>query len=237
MISLPPIASSYRVAVLALLLVGCTSQPPVEARHATAHAGSDFRATSHRRFDDVAHWTKVFDDPKRQEWQRPAELVAALRLPTGSCVADLGAGTGYLLSHLSRAVGPQGCVVAVEVEPVLVDHLKARIESESLDNVRALLAPNDSSGLADASVATIVILDTFHHLDRRLAYLKGLRSALSDHGRVAVIDWRKEPLPEGPPLDHKIAQEQVVDEMVKAGFRLIETLEVLPYQYVLLFEK
>src|SRR6185436_19501975 len=87
-------------------------------------------ATTHRSFDDVEHWRKVFDDPARDQWQKPRELVKALGVRPGMVVADLGAGTGYLSHHLADAVGADGTVLVVETEPNLVVHLRKRAEEE-----------------------------------------------------------------------------------------------------------
>jgi predicted methyltransferase len=84
-------------------------------------------------------------------------------------------------------------------------------------------------------VDLVVVLDTFHHLDHRLEYLRGVRSALPPSGRVAIIDWKKEEQPVGPPLDHRMARDSVVSEMQAAGFVLAGEPEILPYQYVLIF--
>jgi cyclopropane fatty-acyl-phospholipid synthase-like methyltransferase len=84
----------------------------------------DFRATSDRRFDDASHWAKIFDSPERAAWQRPEELLTAIKLQSGMRVADLGAGTGFFLPYLSRTVGDAGRVLAVEVEPELVAYMR-----------------------------------------------------------------------------------------------------------------
>ena len=95
-----------------------------------ALAAGPHDATSHRSFADVESWTRVFDDPARDEWQKPKALVEALGLRAGACVADLGAGTGYMSRHLAAAVGPDGTVLAADTEPNLVQHLRARAEKE-----------------------------------------------------------------------------------------------------------
>jgi len=193
------------------------------------------RATSHRSFADVEQWKAVFDDPKRDEWQKPGEVIRALRIKEGQRVADLGAGTGYFLPHLSRAVGAIGVVYAVEVEPTLVAHLRQRAEEGGFPQVVPVLASKDNPRLPTGQLDLVLIVDTFHHIDHRAAYLANLKRALAPLGRVAVIDWRKEPLPEGPAPEHKLPPAQVVAEVTAAGFELVESPDFLAYQYVLVF--
>jgi predicted methyltransferase len=194
-----------------------------------------FRATSHRSFADVEQWRKVFDDPSRDGWQSPGAVVGALGLVPGSVVVDLGAGTGYFTRHLSAAVGQTGNVLAVETEPSMVVALRERAEREKLANVVPVLGSLDNPRLPSAFADVVLIVDTFHHIDGRLDYLRQLERTLRPNGRVAVIDWKKEPLPIGPELEHKIAREQVLYEMTAAGYRLDKELDLLPYQYFLIF--
>ena len=194
-----------------------------------------FDATSHRRFDNVKHWTKVFDDPTRDAWQRPGSVIETLSLRPGMVVADVGAGTGYFSSHLSKAVGSAGTVYAVETEPNLVEHLRERAESEATANVVPVLASFDNPRLPRASLDLILFVDTFHHVDDRRAYFTRLASRLREGGRVAIIDWKKEELPVGPELDHKLARSQVIEEMKMAGYALADESRSLPNQYFLIF--
>ena len=217
-----------RRAPIALLLLA------VGAR-VLAGEGVSHDATSRHSFSDVDHWVSVFDDPARDAWQKPHELVAALHLRPGMTVADLGAGTGYFSRHLSSAVGQRGTVFAVELEPSLLVHLRDRAEKEKIDNVVPVLASADDPRLPAGRVDVVLIVDTYHHLDDRLHYLARLRRALGPGGRVAIVEWQKRELPVGPPMEHKLAREQVIDEMTSAGYRLLEEPAVLPYQDVLIF--
>lgn len=192
-------------------------------------------ATSHHDFADVKYWSSVFDDPARDAWQKPDELVAALGLRRGAVVADLGAGTGYLTRRLAEAVGPEGTVFAVETEPNLVVHLRTRAEREGTRNVVPVLGSADHPRLPAGLVDVIVILDTYHHFDDRRTYLPALRRFLRPGGRVAVVDWHKRELPVGPDLAHKLAREQVLGEMQASGFTLDAEHDFLPYQYFLVF--
>ena len=210
---------------VALLLVSPAAQVSAEGDQPTAQ----------HRFDDVKYWSGVFDDPGRDVWQKPAALVAALDLANGMTVADLGAGTGYLSRRLSEAVGATGTVLAVEVEPNLLDHLRERAEHEGSTNLVPILASADNPRLPRQIVDVVLVVDTYHHIGGRVDYFRRLREAVRPAGRVAIVDWRKEPLPVGPPPDHKVAREQVVDEMGRAGYALVESPDVLPYQYLLIF--
>jgi ubiquinone/menaquinone biosynthesis C-methylase UbiE len=192
-------------------------------------------ATVHHPFDDPEQWSKVFDDPGRDAWQKPHELVDALHLQPGQRVADLGAGTGYFSRVLSAAVGADGTVFAVELEPNLVTHLRDRAEREHTKNVVPVLASADDPRLPTGSVDVVLIVDTYHHVDDRITYFRSLRRALRPAGRVAIVDWQKRPLPVGPEMDHKLARETVVDEMAEAGYRLADEPTFLPYQYFLVF--
>jgi len=215
-----------RLLPLLALLVGlaAAAEPP---------SGHD--ATSHHSFADVEHWVGVFDDPKRDEWQKPAAVVQALEITRGMTVADLGAGTGYFSRYLAAAVGPSGSVLAVDPEPNMVAHLRERAEREHTDNVVPILASLDNPRLPVGSVDLVLIVDTYHHLDDRLTYLRALQRFLHPSGRVVVIDWHKRALPVGPPPEHKLAREQVVEEMTAAGYRLVAEPDLLPYQYLLVF--
>jgi ubiquinone/menaquinone biosynthesis C-methylase UbiE len=194
-------------------------------------------ATSHQSFADVDHWVSVFDDPKRDAWQKPVEVVRALELRPGMTVADLGAGTGYFSRHLAAAVGAEGTVFAVEPEAKLLAHLRTRAEKEKTPNVVPILGSLDNPRLPHAASDVILIVDTYHHIDDRRSYLRALAHSLAPDGRIAIIDWHKRELPEGPPLDHKLAREQVLHEMTEAGYELAAEPDVLPYQYFLIFRK
>lgn len=224
-----------RIAAWALLvLVGsgvhAGEAPPGAARHERgAHD-----ATARHSFEDVAHWVSVFDDPSRDAWQKPREVVAALGIEPGMWVADLGAGTGYFSGHLARAA-QTGAVLALEPEPNLLVHLRSRAEKEGMANLVPVLASPDNPRLPPRSVDLVLIVNTVHHIDDRVSYLRALERSLRPGGRVAIIDFKKEEVPVGPPLEHKLARQQVVEEMELAGYELVAEPGFLPYQYFLVF--
>lgn len=184
----------------------------------------------------MGQWVSIFDDPARDAWQKPAEVVRALQLQPGMRVADLGAGTGYFSRYLAAAVGDRGTVFAADTEPQLVAHLRERAEQEHTPNVIPILASADNPRLPAGAVDVVLIVDTVHHLDDRINYLHRLRRILKPGGRVVVIDFKKESIPVGPPPEHKLTREQIVEEFASAGYRLVSEPAILPYQYFLVFK-
>jgi ubiquinone/menaquinone biosynthesis C-methylase UbiE len=196
---------------------------------ATAHDGEGHRDG----FADVDRFAEIFDDPERDAWQRPGDVVALLGLSPGMTVADLGAGTGYFEPHLVRAVGPLGRVLALDAEPKMVDHMRERFVDAGLDNVEARLVEADAPGLAPASVDRVLIVNTWHHVQERDRYAELLRGALRPGGAVLVVDFTEES-PHGPPVPMRLTADQVATELSAGGLEVERLGESLPWQYAVL---
>jgi SAM-dependent methyltransferase len=209
---------------LAAAALGAVLAAPAPAQHGEQHY--------HRRFDDAAKWSKVFDDPARDAWQKPAEVIRALALAPDAAVADLGAGTGYFAVRLARAL-PRGQVYGLDIEPDMARFLRERAAKEGLGNLSAHLAGERDPGLP-APVDLVLVVDTYHHLPRRSRYFSDLKPKLKPGGRVAIIDFRPDS-PVGPPPRHRIAADAVKEEMARGGYRLAEEHGFLPNQYFLVF--
>jgi SAM-dependent methyltransferase len=190
----------------------------------------------HRRHGDPAAYVASLEDPARDAWQKPDEVVKALALREGEVVADVGAGSGYFALRFARAVGDAGRVYAVDVSPDMVRHLNRRLRDAGIRNVVTVLSEPDDPLLPDASVDRFVIVDTWHHVEDQAGYLAKMKRMLKPGGQVVHIDFLKRDLPVGPPTGMKIAREDLVAQMEKAGFRLATEHGFLPYQYFLVFE-
>jgi ubiquinone/menaquinone biosynthesis C-methylase UbiE len=154
-----------------------------------------------------------------------------MEIEPGMTAVDLGAGTGYFLGHLSRAVGEAGRVLALDVEENLVEFMKDRAEREGWANVGPRRVPYDDPELADGSVDRVLVVDTWHHVEDRGAYAAKLYRALAPGGRVYVVDITKDS-PTGPPVEHRLAPEQVIAELAEGGLEVEVLEEPLPRQFI-----
>jgi len=189
----------------------------------------------HHRFQNAEKWTQVFDDPGRDQWQQPQQVIAQLQLQPGTKIADIGAGTGYFAMRMARYV-PAGIVFAIDVEPDMVSFLDRRAKTEGLGNVRPILADPESPKIPEP-VDIIFVCDTYHHIARRSEYFRKLQPSLRPGGRLVIVDFYKNKnTPVGPPPEFKLDPEQVIKELADAGFRLRQQDNGLDYQYVLIFE-
>lgn len=189
----------------------------------------------HGNPEDLAAYAARLEDPARDEWQRPDEVVRALGLKKGQTVCDIGAGPGYFSLRIARTVGDRGHVFAVDVEPAILGALRERIKQRDTRNVTPVLALLADPLVPAASCDLILIVNTYHHLQDGVAYLRTLRRALAPRGRIANIDFHKRELPGGlgPPLSAKVAREDFLRDAKAAGFSLAGEPTFLPHQYFL----
>ena len=188
--------------------------------------------THQHSFGDAEKWAQVFDDPERDAWQKPHEVIRALKLAPDAAVADLGAGTGYFAARLANML-PKGTVYAVDIEPGMVKHLGERARREKLANLKPVAGTPDDARLP-AKVDLVLLVDVYHHIEARERSFRALAASLKPGGRVAVIDFRMDS-PSGPPKSARVAPERVKAELAKAGYALAEEHGFLPRQYFLLF--
>jgi cyclopropane fatty-acyl-phospholipid synthase-like methyltransferase len=219
---------------LVALLVACgggaTTSPPAEPAHAHHAEHSAARPDHfHHSFDDAERWAAVFDDPARDAWQKPDEVVDALHLAADAHVADVGAGTGYFAVRLARAV-PRGKVYAVDIEPDMIRYMGERAQREGLANLVPVLGAADDARIPEP-VDLVLVVDTYHHIADRTAYFRRIAGSLRPGGRVVIVDFTAES-PIGPPVEHRLSVERVVAELGDAGYAEVARHDFLPNQYV-----
>jgi ubiquinone/menaquinone biosynthesis C-methylase UbiE len=177
------------------------------------------------------------EDPERLTWLPPAEVVEALEIRPGMTVADIGAGTGYFALPIASAVGPQGKVFAVDLQPEMLALFQAKLKRSAAAPANVVLVEGsaDTTNLESASADLVLIANVWHELDNRDSTLLEMKRILAVGGRLAILDWRPDvPQPPGPPLHHRIAADEVHRFATAAGWNCAPPQNVGRYSYLLL---
>lgn len=180
-------------------------------------------------------WSSIYS---RAGYQLPDRVIDALELPSGATVADLGAGDGYFTFRLADAVGPTGRVYAVDVDREKLAGLRAEVRERGYTNVTVVEGALDDPRLPDGEVDLVFVCDTYHHLDARETYFRGVRRDLAAGGRLAIVEIRPDNggfwklfLPAG----HATALDVMERELGAAGYRPTARFDFLPLQHFAIF--
>ena len=189
----------------------------------------------HQLHSDPKSYIGALEDPKRDAYQKPQEVMGALGLKPGEVIADIGAGSGYFTFRLAHHVGHTGKIYAVDVSPNMILHINRHIRESKATNVVSILADPDDPLLPHASVNRFFFSNSWHHIENQTKYLSLMKKMLKPGGEIIMIDFHKKDLPVGPPMEMKIAREDLIKQMESNGFRLTKEHTFLPYQYFLVF--
>lgn len=176
---------------------------------------------------------KSLGNPARDQQQKPGAVVAALGIKSGSTVADIGTGVGYMLPWLSKAVGGSGTVLAEDIQSDFLATARKKTVDEKLGNVKLILGEARDPKLPSGAVDLILLLDVYHHFDYPEKMLGALAAALRGNGRIAVVEYYKNQMAAGHiRLDH----DDVIREVESYGFRLTSRNDhITSRQYLLIF--
>ena len=175
--------------------------------------------------------------PERDVQEQPDRVVKKLDIPQGSTVVDLGAGVGYFTWRLAKAVGETGKVIAVDIQPGMIDRLRETLKQRGVTNVEPVLGSEENPNLPENAVDLVLVVDVYHELQQPENTMEYVRRALKPDGRLAVIEYRKED-PNIPihPL-HKMTVDEVRAELEPMGFEFEELMSFLPTQHIIIFKR
>jgi ubiquinone/menaquinone biosynthesis C-methylase UbiE len=213
--------------VLITLVFACSQQKnqPTESIANQSVAYSEYKLDS---------LISVFDDPERDEWQRPDLVINWFDSLKGKVVADIGAGTGYFTFRLAQRAGQ---VIAIDIEQQFLDYIEEKKKSLPLIVARRIetrLTAGDHPGLNDQEADAVLIVNTYSYFKDRSEYLLKLKQCVKSNGILMVVDYKKGELTDGPAESLRISSEKVVEELTKAGFDVVrKDNNILEYQYII----
>jgi len=183
---------------------------------------------------EAAGW---LERPEREKEEQPAKLMDALKLKEGDVVADVGAGSGYLSFRLAERVGAKGKVYAEDIQDEMLDLIRKKMKDKKVTNVEPVLGAITDPKLPAEAVDLILLVDVYHEFDHPYEMTEAMVKALKPGGRLVFVEYRREDADVPIKTVHKMFEKQVIKEMGPHPLRHVKTLDVLPWQHIIVFEK
>jgi ubiquinone/menaquinone biosynthesis C-methylase UbiE len=176
------------------------------------------------------------EDPERLTWLAPQDVIRLLNLASGMSIADIGAGSGFFAFPFARVIEPDGRLCAVDLQPEMLEFLRAKLRSAaSPRNLELIAGTATATNLKDASCDLVFLGNVWHELDDHARVLLEMARILRPGGRVAILDWRTDVQnPPGPPAGHRIAAADTTAALQAAGWAVLQTTDVGRYSYLVI---
>lgn len=189
-------------------------------------------AKGHESEQSFEEMVKSLERPDRDWWQKPEEIMNLIRPLKGRKVMDLGCGTGYFTFKMADS---GAVVIAADIDSRFLAYVDSTRDARGVSKKHVITrkVPADNPLLEKREVDIVLIVNTYHHIEDRVNYLRKVKAGLKQNGYVAIVDFFKKDLPVGPPTETKLTSDDVVRELKMAGFSNFKTEDkILPYQYI-----
>ena len=224
-----------RIAPIALLLLALLAAASATS---LAHAQAVHPVTGRRIAPvmavDGADW---LDREERSREEQPEKAISALDLHPGMWVGDVGAGTGFYSIRLAKAVAPDGMVIANDIQPGMLERLRANAAAAGIANIETVLGTESDPKLPQGKLDLVLLVDVYHEFSRPQRMLDRIRDSLKPDGRLVLLEFRKEDpsVPIRP--EHKMSVAEVKAEVLPEGYQFEKVVDTLPWQHIIFFRK
>lgn len=173
---------------------------------------------------------------EREMEENTTQLLKNLAVQPGTVIADIGAGSGYHSTLLSKMVG-NGKVYAVDVEPEMIAYMKDRIKLEGYKNIIPVLSTEQKVSLPANSIDVMLLVDVYHEFSFPYEMTLSMLEALKPGGKLVLVEFRAEDPNVPIKTIHKMSEQQAVKEFKASGFLFEKNIGNLPWQHCLIFRK
>lgn len=176
----------------------------------------------------------LLESPDRAAWQKPDQIMDALHIAEGAAVADIGAGAGWFTIRLARRVGPNGIVYAQDVQRLMLEAIRRRVNREGLQNVQPRQGSGTNPNMNPKSLDAALMVEVYAEIEvaDRITFLRNLTQALKPNGLIGIVNWKPGEGGPGPSADARVPSE-VVEADARTAHLRVRAHENLPYQYLL----
>jgi ubiquinone/menaquinone biosynthesis C-methylase UbiE len=179
------------------------------------------------------HKWHFYDENERRAWQNPEEILGKCGLKSGQTLIDMGCGAGFFTLPAARMVGPKGAVYAIDSSSESIDILRLKLQAEALTNVQTEIGEAEEYSGIERSADLVFMGIVLHDFQDPLRVLQNTRRLLKPGGRLIDLDWKKEPMKMGPPLEKRFDIATAEALIQQSGLRVIESSDYGPYSYLI----
>ncbi len=185
----------------------------------------------------------LFNNPRREEWEKSSEMVKSLGLRAGDRVVDIGSGPGYFSFKFSNIVGDKGRIFAVDTVKEHLDYIDSFTSKNGINNIKTVLTDDHTIGMKGEKVDVAWMCSLYHIIyvtfdeHAKDEFIESIKNALKDDGTLYVADNGLVPdgvLPYHAPY---IDKNLLIGQIQAYGFRLIKEYQFIPQRYILAFKK
>jgi ubiquinone/menaquinone biosynthesis C-methylase UbiE len=186
----------------------------------------------------------LFNNPRREEWEKTSKIVESLGIKAGDTIADIGSGPGNYTFRFSNLVGEKGKVYAIDTVNDHVRYVKTTAEKFGIKNIQTIETNGDTISVPEASLDYAYMCSLYHNIygltkeESRTSFIKSIHKGLKPGGILYVVDnalvTNKKELPYHGPY---IAKELIEGQLKFYGFKFVKDYAFTPQRYVLVFKK
>jgi ubiquinone/menaquinone biosynthesis C-methylase UbiE len=169
----------------------------------------------------------------RRQWNNPEDVLKDIGLRSGMVFMDIGCGDGFFSILAAQVVGAKGKVNAVDADASAIESLKRKAIQRGLNNVFAKVGTAEQTVFCDQCADIIFFSIVLHDFADPQKVLLNAKRMLKPSGKLANLDWKKQPMPFGPPIKIRFSEKKASNLIKNAGFEIERTKDAGNYQYII----
>ena len=179
---------------------------------------------------------QVLVSPERRRAIDTHSLLSRLPIRPYHAVADVGCGPGYFTIPLAKHLY-DGKVYALDVQQEMLDATQKMLDDARLTTVEVMLSKERKLPLDDGSLDGVLMAFVLHEADGPAALLKEARRCLKEAGWIAILEWDKREMDQGPPIERRINPDEMRAMAEKLKLKVGDTQRLNADQYMVIMRK
>lgn len=165
---------------------------------------------------DVKKLAKL-NNTERFKMLNPDVIWGIFNLKNNAIIIDIGAGTGFFAKEFAKKI-PNGKLFAADSSKMMIEWMKTNLDEK---NITPILCSESEVPLDDEIAELIYTINVHHELLEPEKFLKEALRLLKPNGKIAVIDWKKTETKDGPPIEKRISEETIKNQLINVNFNNI----------------